>query len=171
MWHAAGVDGTWSGLLFDNPVVRLPPALTWSFRLPFGDSVLELDWLAIDSPGRWAMAGRESVSRAFADPGEAILDRHRFDRIALRVTGQEGDLITVAVTVAGDLDGFGREEVTVAGRLRFGGFTVQLSDVSSGDEALARLGALTDTTGLAAVPDPRGVAFLFGGGGSQGVKR
>ncbi|MFI5930529.1 hypothetical protein [Actinoplanes sp. NPDC051494] len=155
------MDGAWHGLLFDNPAVRLAPALTWSFRIPAGDGDLELDWLPVDGPGRHAMAGREVVSTSYAEPGEAGYRNHRFDRIRLLITGQDHDLITVTATVSGDIDGLGRDEITVTGRLAFTGITVQLSDTVSGAGALARLAAFTDVSGLREVPDPRGIAYRF----------
>jgi len=155
------VDGEWGALLFDNPVLRLPPALTWSFRIPAGGSTLELDWLVVDTPGRHTMTGCGATSSSYAEPGEATVDGYRFDRIALQVTGQDGDRITVTATVSGDIDKLGRDPVTATARLRFTAFTVQLSDTTTEAGALARLAAFTDITGLAATPDPRGIAYRF----------
>jgi hypothetical protein len=58
--------GTWNGVLFDNPSIGLPPALTWTFDLSFaevsrdyGDSPVSLTVEWVPLPGaswscRWA---------------------------------------------------------------------------------------------------------------------
>ena len=161
--------GTWSGLLFGNPVVRLPPALTWSFRFPLAPAggepaALDVDWVPLPVTGWRAMAGSVVSADEFADPVEAsVQDRghHRYQRVALRVTDQDGERIRVAVTVAGDLDGYGRDEVSAAGWLRFTGITVQLGGVTAAGAALRRLAGFTDAGALAETGDPRGIAFRF----------
>ncbi|MFF5077696.1 hypothetical protein ACFY36_11630 [Actinoplanes sp. NPDC000266] len=168
----AADGGEWSGLLFDNPVVGLDEALTWTLRIPFapvgGDPVLlEIEWLP-DTTGGWqAMTALAVSSGSFAEPAEAVVHHHghhRYDRVDVRVTAQDGPLITAAVTLAGDLDALGPDEITGTAALRFTGISVQLQGVSTAPEALNRLAGHTDTTGLIEIEDPRGIAFRFAPG-------
>jgi hypothetical protein len=165
----AADGGEWHGLLFDNPAVRLPAALTWTLRIPFapvdGEPVtLHIDWLPVEA-GDWrSMSGQHAVSPSFAEPAEASLQHaghHRYDRVEVRVTEQRDTLIRVTVTLAGDLDGLGPDTVTADAWLRFTGIAVQLSDVASAEQARQRLAEVTDTTGLVEAPDARGIAFRF----------
>jgi hypothetical protein len=168
--------GTWSGLLFDNPRLRLPAHLYWSFDFPFADIdrsdgstpvSLELEWIPVVTPGWRDMAGRTATVDQFADPGEAsvyFLQHHRFDSIALEIIEQAGPDIRARVTVSGDLDRLGLETVTAEAWLRFQGLVVSVSDVSTGEEALARLAAVTDTTELVAARSPADRAFRFAPG-------
>jgi hypothetical protein len=164
------VGGDWHGLLFDNQAVGLPPALTWTFRIPFAPvggepATLDVEWLPLPATGWRAMAGLSAASGSFAEPAEASVHHaghhHRYDRVELRVTEQDGPLLRVAVTVAGDIDGLGPAELAVDCRLAFTGITVQLGDVRSAQAAAQRLAEFTDIGGLAEVPDPRGIAFRF----------
>ena len=57
---AAG--GEWHGLLFDNQAVGLPPALTWTLRIPFepvgGEpAALDVEWLPLETTGWRVMRG------------------------------------------------------------------------------------------------------------------
>jgi hypothetical protein len=164
---AAG--GEWNGLLFDNPTVGLDPALTWSFQIPFEpvedqSPALTVEWLPVPAPGWTAMAGAAAVSGSFAEPAEASVYHwlhHRYDRVDLRITEQDGPRIRVVTTVAGDIDGLGPAEITVPAWLTFTGILVQLAGVTTADDALARLAEFTDVDGLVEVPDPRGIAFRF----------
>ena len=165
----AAEGGGWSGLLFDNPVIGLSPALTWTCSVPLepvrGERAsLDLDWLPWAAADWRAMAGAEVSCASFAEPAEASVyfrGHHRYDRVAVRVAEQRGDRIRVVGSVSGDIDGLGPDEVGVDTWLAFRGFTVQLSDVSSAAAALDRLSAFTVTEGLAEVDDPRGIAFRF----------
>jgi hypothetical protein len=156
----ADIDGEWHGLLFDNPAIGLPPALTWTFRVDTGPFTVEVDWLPLPASSWRSMAGQSTTSTAFADPAEAIVyqgGRHyRFDRVDAQVTAQDGDMIQVELRLAGDIDGLGRETVTAGGRLRFTGIRVQLD----GDPR-ERLAAFTDTGGLVEQPGTIGVAVHF----------
>ncbi|MBL7257799.1 hypothetical protein [Paractinoplanes lichenicola] len=168
----AGEDGAWSGLLFDNPVVGLPSALTWTCVVPLAPVegepvVLDLDWLPLAVSDWRAVAGLEVVSDSFAEPAEASVrfrGHFRYDRVVVRVAEQRGARVRVVATLSGDLDGLGPEEFTVESWLVFSGITVQLSEVSSAGAALARLGEFVDPAGLVEVADPRGIAFRFAPG-------
>ncbi|MFC3742081.1 hypothetical protein [Paractinoplanes deccanensis] len=168
----AADGGEWDGLLFDNPAVGLPPALTWTLRLPFepvgGDPVrLEVEWLPIETGGWRDLAGKTVSSGSFAEPAEAVVHHsghHRYDRVDVRVLEQDGARIRVAVHAAGDLDALGPAEISGEAWLRFTGIAVQLKGVDDAAAALARLGEHTDTTGLIEIPDPRGIAFRFAPG-------
>jgi hypothetical protein len=164
---AAG--GEWHGLLFDNQAVGLPPALTWTFRVPFGPvggdpAALEVEWVPLAAPGWRSMAGRSAESASFAEPAEASVHHHghhRYDRVALTVAEQDGSRIRVVVTVSGDLDGLGPREITADAWLEFGGIRVQLGDADSAAAALSRLASFTDADGLTEQAGAPGVAFHF----------
>src|SRR4051794_10706403 len=73
-------DGEWNGLLFDNPSVGVPPALTWTFRVPLADvdgepATLDVQWLPVETDGWRTMAGLAASSDAFAEPAEASVRR------------------------------------------------------------------------------------------------
>lgn len=185
MWHtpAVGDDegglkarqlvpatgGSWSGLLFDNAAVGLPPALTWTFRVPFepvdGEPVtLDVDWLPLPATGWRQLAGHAATSDAFAEPAESSVyyfGHRRYERVEVRVSEQDGSRIRVAATVSGDIDGLGPESITVDAWLEFAGISVQLGDAPSAEAALARLAEFTDVDGLVTDPDPPGIAFHF----------
>jgi hypothetical protein len=164
---AAG--GEWHGLLFDNQAVGLPPALTWTLRIPFepvggSPAALDVEWLVLDAPSWRAMRGVTCESAAFAEPAEASVHHHghhRYDRVSVRVLDQDGPRIRVAVTAAGDLDGLGPASLAAETWLDFAGIRVQLGDAGDAAAALARLGAFTDVDGLAELPGAPGVAFHF----------
>ncbi|WP_030443757.1 hypothetical protein [Actinoplanes subtropicus] len=164
---AAG--GEWHGLLFDNQAVGLPPALTWTFRVPFEPvggfpAALDVEWVPLEAPGWRSMAGLSAESGSFAEPAEASVHHHghhRYDRVSLSVSEQDGSRIRVLVTVSGDLDGLGPASITVDAWLSFAGIRVQLGDAASAEAALARLASFTDVEGLAEHPGAPGVAFLF----------
>lgn len=164
---AAG--GEWHGLLFDNQAVGLPPALTWTFRVPFAPvggepAALDVEWVPLDAPGWRSMAGRSARSASFAEPAEASIHHHghhRYDQVSLEVAEQDGDRIRVVVTVAGDIDGLGPSTITVDAWLTFAGIRVQLGDADSATAALSRLASFTDVAGLAEHPGAPGVAFHF----------
>jgi hypothetical protein len=171
--------GRWSGLLFDHPRVGLAPALTWTFQIPLAEvdgaaTALEVDWLPLDGAGWRTMAGHAALSESFAEPAEPSVYRrghHRFERVALRVTDQDGPRIRVAATIGGDIDGLGTDEISVAAWLRFDGIIVQLGGVGSAAGALARLTAVTDAAGLTEVPDPGGLNYRFAPGNSVSGRR
>jgi hypothetical protein len=129
---AAG--GEWHGLLFDNQAVGLPPALTWTFRVPFepvgGDpAALDVEWVPLQAPGWRSMAGLSAHSASFAEPSEASVHHHghhRYDRVGLSVPEQDGSRIRVVVTVSGDIDALGPPSITVDAWLSFAGIRVQL---------------------------------------------
>ncbi|MCY1143398.1 hypothetical protein OWR29_35830 [Actinoplanes sp. Pm04-4] len=165
----AAEGGSWGGLLFDNAVIGLPPALTWTCSVPLAPvegerAGLDLDWLPWVVADWRAMAGVEISCDSFAEPAEASVffrGHHRYDRVAARVAEQQGERIRVVASVAGDIDKLGPDEIGVDTWLAFQGVTVQLSEVSSAAEALERLAGFTATAGLVAVDDPRGIAFRF----------
>jgi hypothetical protein len=164
---AAG--GEWHGLLFDNQAVGLPPALTWTFTVPFapvgGDPVaLDVEWVPLAAPGWRSMAGQSAESAAFAEPAEASVyhhGHHRYDRVSLSVAEQDGARIRVVVTVSGDIDRLGPPSLTVDAWLTFAGIRVQLGDAAGPAEALSRLASFTDVDGLVEHPGAPGVAFHF----------
>ncbi|MFD0524043.1 hypothetical protein [Paractinoplanes durhamensis] len=126
---------------------------------------LTVEWLPLAANSWQDLAGRSSACDAFAEPAEASVHHtghHRYDRVELRVTEQDGPRIRVAVTVAGDIDGLGPAEITADAWLTFTGITVQLSGADTAAAGLTRLAEFTDVTGLIEVPDPRGIAFRFG---------
>jgi hypothetical protein len=161
--------GSWSGLLFDNAAVGLPPALTWTFHVPFAPVddepvTLDVDWLPLPATGWRQLAGRAASSDAFAEPAESSVyfhGHHRYERVELRVSEQDGARIRVQVTVSGDLDRLGPESITVDAWLDFAGVSVQLGDTPSAEAARERLAAFTDVDGLVSDPDAPGVAFHF----------
>ncbi|WP_433359324.1 hypothetical protein ACQPZX_24680 [Actinoplanes sp. CA-142083] len=164
---AAG--GEWHGLLFDNQAVGLPPALTWTLRIPFepvgGDpAALDVEWLPLETTSWRAMRGAACESASFAEPAEASVHHHghhRYDRVSVRVLAQDGPLIQVAVTVGGDLDALGPASLEAEAWLDFAGIRVQLGDADTPAAALARLGEFTDVDGLVELPGAPGVAFHF----------
>jgi hypothetical protein len=164
---AAG--GEWHGLLFDNQAVGLAPALTWTFRIPFepidGDpAALDVDWVPLAAPSWRAMAGRSARSASFAEPAEASVyhyGHHRYDRVDLTVSEQDGARLRVVVTVSGDIDALGPSSITVDAWLTFDGIRVQLGDAGSASAALSRLASFTDVDGLTEHPGAPGVAFHF----------
>ena len=166
--------GWWRGLLFDNQTVGVPPALTWTFRVPFAPvegeaATLEVDWLPLPATGWRQMAGHGAVSDTFAEPAEPSVRHHgdhRYDRVELRVSEQDGTRIRVAVTVSGDLDRLGPGSIAVDAWLEFAGIGVQLGDTPSAEAALERLAGFTDVTGLVPDPQPASMAFHFRADGS-----
>jgi hypothetical protein len=165
---AAG--GEWHGLLFDNQAVGVPPALTWTFRIPFepvgGEpATLDVDWLPIPAPGWRQLAGRSAASDSFAEPAEATVSfqssHHRYDRVRVEVAEQDGDRLRAVVTVSGDIDGLGPATITADAWLRFTGISVQLGGAGTADEARSRLAEFTDVDGLVEQPDAPGVAVQF----------
>ena len=165
---AAG--GEWHGLLFDNQAVGLPAALTWTFHVPFEPvggvaAALDIDWLPLPAPGWRAMAGHSASSGSFAEPAEASIrhqGHHRYDRVSLAVTEQDGPRIRITATLAGDLDGLGPPEITVDAWLEFTGIRVQLSEADAGGtSAKDRLAAFTDVADLTEHPGAPGVAVHF----------
>ncbi|MEU4238422.1 hypothetical protein [Actinoplanes sp. NPDC026619] len=167
---AAG--GEWHGLLFDNSAVGLPPALTWTFRVPFEPVAgraagLTVEWLPLPAKSWRDLSGLSAGSESFAEPAEASIHHaghYRYDRVELRVTEQDGPRIRVAVTLGGDIDGLGPAEIAAEAWVTFAGIDVQLGGADSAAGALGRLAEFTDTDGLAEVPDPRGIAFRYAPG-------
>jgi hypothetical protein len=165
----AAAGGSWSGLLFDNAAVGLAPALTWTFRVPFAPvdgqpATLEVDWLPLPATGWRSLRGLAATSDAFAEPAECFVHlngHHRYDRVRLLVSEQDGTRIRVSVTAAGDLDRLGPPEIAVDAWLDFAGIRVQLGDAPSAAAALDRLAGFTDVTGLQADPHLPGMAFVF----------
>ena len=161
--------GSWSGLLFDNAAVGLPPALTWTFHVPFAPVddepvALDVDWLPLPATGWRHLAGHGATSDAFAEPAESSVyyyGHHRYDRVELRVSEQDGRRVRVEITVSGDRDRLGPESITVAAWLDFAGISVQLGDTPSAEAALERLAGFTEIDGLVIDPDPPGMAFRF----------
>jgi hypothetical protein len=165
--------GEWSGLLFDNPRIGLPPQLTWTFTFvyedvarDYGDSPvsLTLDWIPLARDSWRGMAGLTARCTTFGEPSEAsvyFFTHHRYDRIELDLLAQCDLAVHARATVSGDIDRLSVASVTADAWLRFAGITVALSDSRSGDAALSRLRDFTDTTGLSLTPSQRHNAFHF----------
>jgi hypothetical protein len=169
--EGAPAEGRWSGLLFDNPAIGLEARLTWTFSfatqdVPRGDGPSEVDftvdWVPLPGAVWTSMAGRTARGEIFAEPIETsayALEHFRYDAVDLRVLEQAGDRLRVSAEAHGDVDGLGVEGWNVDGWLAFDGITVHLSDVTTGEQAYARLSALTDTAGLVAVPSEPSFRF------------
>ena len=165
--------GTWHGLLFANPVLGLPPQLTWSFTFPFRDVVrdgdeaalaLTVEWLPVPAAGWRHLAGHHMTCDSFAEPAEASVYHflhHRFDKVDLRLAEQHGHRLRAVATVAGDIDRLGVDPVHADAWLTFTGILVQLPQVTEPDVALARLAGYTDTSGLTFSPGHPGAALRF----------
>ncbi|WP_207915230.1 hypothetical protein [Micromonospora sp. 15K316] len=90
--------GTWGGLLFDNPRIGLPPALTWSFRFPFSEVTrdygssqifLDIDWLPLPGASWRGMTGQ--AVRGVGEPAESsvyFFQHHQYDLIDLEIAEQ-----------------------------------------------------------------------------------
>jgi hypothetical protein len=165
--------GEWSGLLFDNPTVGLPPRLTWTFAFPYqdvardyGDSPVSLtiDWIPLATPSWRGMTGLTARSVTFGERGEASIyffAHHRYASIDLDLLAQRDLTVHAYATVYGDIDGLGIESLTADAWLRFAGITVALSDSRAADVAWARLQDFTDTTELSPTPAQRRNRFHF----------
>jgi hypothetical protein len=152
--------GRWAGLLFDNPSIGLPPALTWTFELPFGEVsrsfgtsavVLTVDWVPLPGAVWSAMDGQAASCDVFGEPIECsvyFFEHYRYDSVELRILEQAGNRIRVSVEARGDVDGLGVPTWTVGEWLDFDGVYVELSDVETIDQAAAELASYTDSTGL-----------------------
>ncbi|MEU8310750.1 hypothetical protein AB0C84_45170 [Actinomadura sp. NPDC048955] len=163
--------GTWGGLLFDNPRIRLPLALTWSFRFPFKEVVrdygsnrifLDIDWLPLPSASWRSMTGQ--TVRGASEPAESsvyFFQHHQYDLIDLEILEQQELWLHARATLTGDLDGLGMDPVTADGWLRFEGIRVHLTSATSAESALARLQTATATEGLSYSPSPNSPSFLF----------
>jgi hypothetical protein len=153
------VGGTWAGLLFDNPNIGLPAALTWSFRFPFAEVnrdygsseiFLDVDWLPLPVAGWRAMAGH--AVKALGEPAESsvyFFQHHQYELIDLEILEQRGLDIHVRTTLTGDLDQLGIDPIAADAWLHFDGIRVSVSDVTTPESALTRLHAFTDIECLA----------------------
>ena len=166
------VGGSWSGFLFENPVVGYPPALTWTFSIDFEEIVrdygttapsLTIDWVPAGVGGWTMMAGRRFRGDAFADPIETsfyFFDHHRYERVVLEVAEQDRELLHVQTLAGGDTDDLGLEQVSVRAMLRFEGIYVQTeaarADTKSATDLLSRW---TTVEGLEPRPHRQGVLF------------
>lgn len=166
------VGGTWSGLLFENPVVGYPLTLTWTFSIDFEEIVREygssspsltIDWVPAGTAEWTSMAGRRFRGSTFADPIETsvyIFDHHRFDRVDLEVEEQDHDMLRVAAVASGDLDGLGLDQFLARATLRFEGIYVQTPAVGTDRQAaIDLLSRVTTVDGL--VPRPRQHNVVF----------
>lgn len=165
--------GEWSGLLFANPVLQLPPQLTWSFRFPFQDVTddddevplaLTVEWLPVPATGWRDLAGHHLTCASFAEPAEASVYHyvhHRFDAVDLHLTEQHDLTLRAVATVAGDIDGLGVDPVRADAWLTFTGILVQLPGVHDPEAALARLAEFTDTSRLTHDPTSPTAALRF----------
>jgi hypothetical protein len=164
--------GAWRGLLFDNPNIGLPPALTWTFEFQFGelsrdygDSPVSFtaDWVPLPGAAWSAMAGHSAASEVFAEPIECsayFFAHHRYDAVQVRVLEQRGSKLRVAVKAHGDVDGLGIPKWTVDEWLDFDGIYVQLSDTNTVEEATARLATHSDISGLVGSTSSHNFKFL-----------
>lgn len=163
--------GTWAGLLFDNPNIGVPAALTWSFSFPFAEVdrdygsseiLLDVDWLALPATSWRTMTGQ--AVKAVGEPAESsvyFFQHHRYDRIDLAILEQEDRDIHVRATLTGDLDRFGIDPVTADAWLGFDGIRVSVSDVNTAESALDRLATVTNIEGLAPSSVEAHAAFHF----------
>jgi hypothetical protein len=166
------VGGSWSGLLFENPLADYTLRLTWSFTIGFGEvrreygSVapsLTIEWVPAGSASLDSMSGHRYGADAFGSPIESSLyffDHFRFDRVAVEVLSQSSHDLDVSAHVAGDLDGLGVPKLEVAARVSFDGIYVQTDETGSDAAAAsALLAQFLNTDGL--VPRPRSHNVLF----------
>lgn len=156
------IGGSWSGLLFNNPGIRLPTRLTWSFDFNFAPIELDgeeaslgvtVEWAELPRVAAWtAMAGTDFSSESFGESAEASIYcfmHHRFDRVQLRFLEQTGTDLHVQADLSGDLDGLGIPNLSFAAWLRFTGIFVQVEPrPQSVVDAAASLSAWTSVQGL-----------------------
>jgi hypothetical protein len=166
------VGGSWSGLLFENPLADYPLRLTWSFTIDFGEvrreygSVapsLTIEWVPAGSASWDSMSGQRYAADAFGDPIESSLyffEHFRFDRVALEVLSQSSRNLDVSAHVAGDLDGLGVPELGVAAQVSFSGIDVQTDETGSDAAAAsALLAQFLTIDGLVPRSRPHNVLF------------
>ena len=165
--------GHWGGLLFDNPTIGLPLALTWSFTIDFqsvgrdygrSEPSLTFDWVPLEVRSWSELVGTSVRTALFGDPEEPSLyffEHHRYDEAALDITDQSGRRIRVAVELRGDVDALGLESVAADAWLDFSGIVVAASDdQGSAEAARLLLEGFTDTSGLIATERQRGFGFI-----------
>jgi hypothetical protein len=167
--------GAWSGLLFDNPTIGLPPQLTWTFTVnckevsrTFGSSYVSVtaDWVPLPGAAWSAMAGRSASCEAFGDPIECsayFFDHYCYEVAHVRIFEQVGSRLRVAIEARGDMDGLGVPEWRVEQWLDFEGVSVQLSGVTTAEEASRRLSDFTDRSGLVATDNRHNFRFVESG--------
>lgn len=169
------VDGSWTGLLFENPATGYPLALTWTFTIDFASvsrdfgSVspnLSIDWVPLPGSTWHSMNGREVAGKIFGEPIETSIyffEHYRYDSVELAVIGQRTESIDIRATVAGDFDGLGIAELSIETALSFGGIYVQLDEVGTNVEAAeSRLAEYTDTSRLRGHARDQNVVFEVG---------
>jgi hypothetical protein len=135
------IGGSWSGLLFANPMADVETALTWSFTFDFaeierdyGDVTpgLTVDWAPLPGLASWrGLASANITCATFGEPVETSVyyfEHHRYDRVEFSVLDQDGGRLRARVLVSGDIDGLGIPELEVEAWLDFEGIIVQLPD-------------------------------------------
>ena len=165
------VGGTWSALLFENPVVACPLVLTWTFTIDFAEvgrdfgavsPSLSIDWVPATTGWR-DLVGCRFESVRFAEPVESSIyffQHYRYEGASVDVTAGSDSEIDVRVHVFGDLDGLGLPRVETETRLRFAGIIVQTAATGSDiPAATALLAQFTDVSGLHAVSRAHNVVF------------
>lgn len=156
------VGGSWSGLLFANPLADVATALTWSFTFDFaeigrdyGDVApgLTVDWAPLSGLASWrGLASANVTCATFGEPVETSVyyfEHHRYDGVEFSVLDQDGGRIRARALVWGDIDGLGIPELAVEAWLDFEGIIVQLPDQLDSLQAAARkLAQFTSVEGL-----------------------
>lgn len=155
------VGGSWSGLLFENPVSDYPLALTWTFTIEFSEvrrdfgstsPNLAIDWVPLPESNWHSMKGRQMTCETFAEPIETTVyysGHHRYDHVEFTMIDQSASLIDIRVAASGDIDGLGLPTISTAATLSFGGIYVQTNGVGTNVEAARKLlSTFTDTAGL-----------------------
>lgn len=156
------IGGSWSGLLFANPLTDFAAALTWSFTFDFaeierdyGDVTpgLTVDWAPLPGLVSWrGLAGANITCATFGEPVETSMyyfEHHRFDGVEFSVLDQDGGRILARALVSGDIDDLGIPELAVEAWLDFEGVIVQLPHQPGSLQAAAtELSRFTSVEGL-----------------------
>ena len=135
----------WSLLLFENERIGLAAGLTFGLtiacRALADDPVsVTVDWIPFDGFTRHELAGTVFTAEEFGEGAEASICfdgmHHRFDYVNLRVIGQRGSTIDYRLSISGDVDELGIDELALTGSADFAGLTYHLSDPGRAAEFL-----------------------------------
>ena len=164
--------GTWNGLLFDNPSIGLPPALTWTFSFACAEVSrddesspvsLTVDWVPLPGATWLTMAGHTASCDSFGEPVECsayFFEHYRYDAVRLRAVEQQQGRLRVAVEARDDIDDLGVPVWTLDQWLAFEGIYVQLEGVRGLADATASLQRFTDPSGLTAVDNGHNLRLI-----------